>query len=103
MGILMPDTFDILVIGAGPGGHAAAVRTARLGARTAIIEKQGWGGTCTHRGCIPTKALPACSRRYAVLKKLGRMGVSVANATFDYSAMKRHQEQIVKIITIPTI
>jgi dihydrolipoamide dehydrogenase len=96
----MPDTFDILVIGAGPGGHAAAVRAARLGARTAIIEKQGWGGTCTHRGCIPTKALLACSRRYAELKKLGRMGVSVTNATFDYSAMKRQQEQIVKISSL---
>jgi dihydrolipoamide dehydrogenase len=93
----MPDTFDILVIGAGPGGHAAAVRAARLGARAAIIERQGWGGTCTHRGCIPTKALLACSRRYAELKKLGRMGVRVAEPSFDYAAMKRHQEQIVKI------
>ena len=93
----MPETFDILVIGAGPGGHAAAVRAARLGARAAIIEKQGWGGTCTHRGCIPTKALLACSRRYAELKKLGRMGVRVADPSFDYAAMKRHQEQIVKI------
>jgi len=88
---------DILVIGAGPGGHAAAVRAAKRGWKAAIIEKQGWGGTCTHRGCIPTKALLACSRRYAELKKLGRMGVSVANATFDYAAMKRHQKQIVNI------
>lgn len=93
----MPEKFDILVIGAGPGGHAAAVHAAQAGAQVAIIEKDGWGGTCTHRGCIPTKALLACSRRYAELKKLGRMGVSVANAAFDYSAMKRHQEQIVKI------
>jgi dihydrolipoamide dehydrogenase len=93
----MPETFDILVIGAGPGGHAAAVRAARLAARTAIIERQGWGGTCTHRGCIPTKALLACSRRYAELKKLGRMGVRVTDPSFDYAAMKRHQEQIVKI------
>ena len=93
----MPETFDILVIGAGPGGHAAAVRAARLGARAAIIEKQGWGGTCTHRGCIPTKALLACSRRYAELNKLGRMGVRAADTSFDFAAMKRHQEQIVKI------
>jgi dihydrolipoamide dehydrogenase len=93
----MPERFDILVVGAGPGGHAAAVRAAKLGERTAIIEKEGWGGTCTHRGCIPTKALLACSRRYAELKKLGRMGVKVADSSFDYAAMKRHQEQIVKI------
>ena len=75
----MAKAYDILVIGAGPGGHAAAVRAARRGARTAIIEKEGWGGTCTHRGCIPTKALLACSRRYAELKKLGRMGVRAAD------------------------
>ncbi len=93
----MPETFDILVIGAGPGGHAVALRAARLGARAAIIEQQGWGGTCTHRGCIPTKALLACSRRFAELKKLGRMGVRAADTSFDFTAMKRHQEQIVKI------
>jgi len=93
----MAKTYDILVIGAGPGGHAAAVHAAQAGAQVAIIEKNGWGGTCTHRGCIPTKALLACSRRYAELKKLGRMGVRVADPSFDYAAMKRHQEQIVKI------
>lgn len=93
----MPETFDIIIVGAGPGGHAAAVRAAKLGARTAIIERQGWGGTCTHRGCIPTKALLSCSKRYAELKKLSRMGVKVSDPSFDYAAMKRHQEQIVKI------
>ncbi len=93
----MPEEFDIVVVGAGPGGHAAAVRAAQRGARTAIVEQQGWGGTCTHRGCIPTKALLSCSKRYAELKKLGRMGVRVADPSFDYAAMKRHQEQIVKI------
>ncbi len=93
----MPETFDLLVIGAGPGGHAAAVRAAGLGARTAIVERQGWGGTCTHRGCIPTKALLACSRRLTELKKLARMGVRVLEASFDYAAMKRYQEQAVRI------
>jgi len=96
----MFETFDILVIGAGPGGHAAAVWAARHGTRVAIIERQGWGGTCTHRGCIPTKALLACSRRYAQMKNLGRMGVSVADPSFDFAAMKRHQEQIVKISSL---
>jgi dihydrolipoamide dehydrogenase len=88
---------DILVIGGGPGGHAAAVQAARQGARTAIIEQGKWGGTCTHRGCVPTKTLLACSRRFAELKKIRRLGVNIVDASFDYAAMKRHQEQIVKI------
>ncbi len=96
----MEERFDILVIGAGPGGHSAAVQAARQGARAAIIEQGGWGGTCTHRGCIPTKALLACSGRFAELKKIRRMGVNVADASFDYAAMKRHQEQIVKISSL---
>lgn len=96
----MAKAYDILVIGAGPGGHAAAVRAANLGARAAIIEQNGWGGTCTHRGCIPTKALLACSRRFAELKKLARMGVRAVDTGFDYTAMKRHQAQMVQISTL---
>ena len=88
------------MIGAGPGGHAAAVRVARRGARAAIIKRQGRGGTYTHRGCIPTKALLASSRRYAELKKLGWMGVRAGDTGFNYAAIKRHQEQIVKISAI---
>ncbi|MDA8123790.1 MAG: NAD(P)/FAD-dependent oxidoreductase [Deltaproteobacteria bacterium] len=93
----MAERYDILVIGGGPGGHAAALEAARLGARTAVIERQGWGGTCTHRGCIPTKALLACSRAYAELGKLKRLGVQIGESAFDYGAMKRHQEQVVKL------
>lgn len=89
--------FDLVVIGAGPGGHALAVHAARRGAQVAIVEKHLWGGTCTHRGCIPTKALLACSGHYARLKRLKRMGIAVGEASFDFAAMKRHQQQMVRI------
>lgn len=88
---------DIVVIGGGPGGHAAAVEAARRGAGTVVIERQGWGGACTHRGCIPTKALLACSRPYADFARLKRLGVKAGEPSFDYAAMKRHQEQLVKV------
>ena len=93
----MPEKYDIAIIGGGPGGHAAAVHSARHGARVAIIENRGWGGTCTHRGCIPTKALLTCSHQYAGLSRLKRFGVAVAGQSFDFSAMKRHQTQLVRV------
>lgn len=93
----MTESFDLIVIGAGPGGHALAEHAARHGARTAIIEKNLWGGTCTHRGCVPTKALLACSKHYTDLKKMKRLGVAVGSSSFDFAAMKRHQQQMVRI------
>src|SRR5260370_35995431 len=60
----MAGTFDVAVVGGGPGGYVAALRAAQLGAGTAIIEKDRFGGPCLVRGCIPTKALLQSSRRY---------------------------------------
>ncbi len=93
----MSETYDLIIIGAGPGGHAAAEHAARWGARVAVIEKNQWGGTCTHRGCIPTKALLACSRQYMNLKKLKRLGISTGEARVDFAAIKRHQRQMVTL------
>ncbi len=97
---MMPEKYDLIVIGAGPGGHAAAEHTAGWGARVAIIEKNQWGGTCTHKGCIPTKALLACSKQYANLKKLKRLGVSPGGISVDFAAMKRHQRQMVSVSSL---
>jgi len=94
------EIFDLIVIGGGPGGHAAAEEAARQGARVCIIERDSWGGTCTHRGCIPTKALLTCSRHYAEMKKLKRLGISPGAAAFDYAAIRRHREQMVRIAAL---
>jgi dihydrolipoamide dehydrogenase len=79
--------FDMVVIGAGPGGYSCAIRAAQLGARVCIIEKNGMGGTCTQRGCIPTKYLHSLGdivRRTAAAKKNG------LNATIqlDYNLIR---------------
>jgi len=79
--------FDVVVIGAGPGGYTCAIRAAQLGARVCIIEKNGMGGTCTQRGCIPTKYLHSIGdtvRRTAAAKKNG------INATIqlDYNLIR---------------
>ncbi len=93
----MSEKYDLIIIGGGPGGLAAAEISAAKKKRVLIIEKDGWGGTCTHRGCIPTKALLSCSKYYADLKKLKRMGINIAEASVDFSAIKKHQQQIVKV------
>jgi dihydrolipoamide dehydrogenase len=93
----MSEKYDLIVIGGGPGGLTAAEVAAAKKKRVLIIEKEGWGGTCTHRGCIPTKALLSCSKYYADLKKLKRMGINITDASIDFPAIKKHQQQIVKV------
>ncbi|MEN6374925.1 MAG: dihydrolipoyl dehydrogenase [Smithella sp.] len=92
--------YDLVVVGGGPGGLEAAHRTAKAGKRALIIEKSGWGGTCTHRGCIPTKALLTCSKYYTDLKKFRRLGINIPSAAFDFSAMKKHQQQMVRVAAL---
>jgi len=96
----MSEKHDLVIIGGGPGGLAAAEIAAVNKKRVLIIEKGGWGGTCTHRGCIPTKALLTCSKYYADLKKLKRVGVNISAAAVDFSVMKKHQQQIVKVAAL---
>ncbi len=96
----MSENYDLVVVGGGPGGLAAAEIAAANKKRVLIIEKDGWGGTCTHRGCIPTKALLTCSKFYADLKKLKRVGINMTGATIDFAAMKKHREQIVKVAAL---
>jgi dihydrolipoamide dehydrogenase len=93
----MSEKYYLIIIGGGPGGLSAAEIAAAKKKRVLIIEKEGWGGTCTHRGCIPTKALLSCSKYYADLKKLKRMGINITEVSIDFPAVKKHQQQIVKV------
>jgi dihydrolipoamide dehydrogenase len=89
------DTFDVVVIGAGPGGYPAAIRAAQLGAKVAIVEKEQLGGTCLNWGCIPTKSLIASAEAFATAKGAGELGVRVEGAVPDYHAMIERKNQIV--------
>lgn len=77
------NTFDLVVIGAGPGGYVAAIRAAQLGLKTAIVEKEHLGGICLNWGCIPTKALLRSAEVYSLLHHLDEFGLSASNITFD--------------------
>src|SRR5688572_1240245 len=77
------NTFDLVVVGAGPGGYVAAIRAAQLGMKTAIVEREHLGGICLNWGCIPTKALLRSSEIYHLLHRLDEFGFSAKDVSFD--------------------
>ena len=97
----MSDTYDLIVIGSGPGGYVAAIRAAQLGLRTACIEKDATlGGTCLNVGCIPSKALLESSERFAEAKKgMTVHGVELSGVQLNLSKMLKRKDGIVKQLT----
>ena len=95
------DSFDLVVIGSGPGGYIAAIRAAQLGMRVACIEKdKTLGGTCLNIGCIPSKALLDSSERFhAVRHGLGAHGIKVGSVELDLAAMLARKDKVVKTLT----
>jgi len=89
------ETFDIVVIGAGPGGYPAAIRAAQLGAKVAIVEREHLGGTCLNWGCIPTKSLIAGADLFGRIRHAGQFGIKVIGATVDYAALIAHKNKVV--------
>src|SRR5687767_15842675 len=95
-----PTNFDLIVIGAGPGGYIAAIRAAQLGLKTACVEKEYLGGTCLNVGCIPSKALLDSTERYASIKHgLDKHGIKVNGVTLDLPAMMARKADVVKTLT----
>jgi len=91
----MADEYDVLVLGAGPGGYVAAIRSAQLGLKTAIVEKEWWGGVCLNVGCIPSKALLRNAElAYIVQHRMKEFGFNGGEGvTVDYSvAFKRSRQ-----------
>lgn len=91
-------TFDLVVIGAGPGGYVAAIRAAQLGLNVACVEKRSTlGGTCLNVGCIPSKALLQSSEHYTHAQHgLGAHGVKVGKVSVDLDAMMAHKDKVVE-------
>ncbi len=90
------DSFDVVVIGAGPGGYPAAIRSAQLGARTAIVEREAWGGTCLNWGCIPTKAMIAAAALARTVRHASAMGVRADALSVDYAGLLAHKDRTVQ-------
>lgn len=92
----MSTEFDVVVIGAGPGGYVAAIRASQLGLKTAIVERENLGGICLNWGCIPTKALLKSGEVYEQLSHLGGYGLSVQGASFDFNKIIERSRGVAK-------
>ena len=92
----MPDTYDILIIGAGPGGYIAAIRAAQLGLKTAIVERDHLGGICLNWGCIPTKALLRSAEIFHYLQHAKDYGLTADNVAFDAAALVKRSRAVAK-------
>jgi dihydrolipoamide dehydrogenase len=88
---------DVVIIGSGPGGYVAAIRAGQLGLRTALVEKDPFqGGTCLHRGCIPTKALLENAARYQEMLHADEFGLVVGEVGIDWAKIQKRKSGIVR-------
>ena len=90
------ETYDMLVIGAGPGGYVAAIRGAQLGLKVAVVEREHLGGICLNWGCIPTKALLRSAEVFHLMHRAKDFGLSVEKAGFDLSAVVARSRGVAK-------
>jgi len=91
--------FQVVVIGAGPGGYVAAIRAAQMGLKTAIVEKDELGGTCLNWGCIPTKSWVVTAHLYEQIKRAKEYGIVVGEPQLDWTSLVARENKIVKQLT----
>src|SRR5213596_1082326 len=88
--------YDLVIIGSGPGGYVAGIRAGQLGMKVAVIEKDPLlGGTCTHRGCIPTKALLENAAVYEKIHRAKEFGINVGGVQLDFKVAQDRKQSVV--------
>ena len=90
----MSETYDVLIIGAGPGGYVTAIRAAQLGFKTAVVDREHLGGICLNWGCIPTKALLRSAEIYHYMQHAADYGLKADNVSFDASAIVKRSRGV---------
>lgn len=91
----MNNNYDLIVIGSGPGGYVAAIKAAKLGQRTALVEKKDIGGTCLNRGCIPTKTLMHSTHFLSEAKRMENAGITFDGLNLDYDKLLDRKDEVV--------
>ena len=88
--------YDVVIIGSGPGGYVAGIRAGQLGMKVAVIEKDPFvGGTCTHRGCIPTKALLENAEVFEKIHRAKEFGINVGGVQLDFKVGQDRKQSVV--------
>src|SRR5947207_7652800 len=91
----MADPYDVIVIGGGPGGYVAAIRSAQLGQRTAVVEKDKPGGRCLNYACIPAKTMLRTAELFDdVARGGGELGIKVEDASLDWKALGERRAKV---------
>ncbi|MDO5417413.1 MAG: dihydrolipoyl dehydrogenase [Lachnospiraceae bacterium] len=93
----MAKQYDLVIVGAGPGGYTAALEAADLGMKVAVVEERELGGVCVNRGCIPTKALLYASGLFSQMQSSDEFGIFTDQVTFDYGKMQKYKDKSVCI------
>ncbi|MDH3975836.1 MAG: FAD-dependent oxidoreductase, partial [Deltaproteobacteria bacterium] len=88
-------TYDICIIGGGPGGYSAAIKGAQLGAKVALVERESLGGTCLNHGCIPTKNLYSASELLRGLSEGAKFGIKISGANVEFPLMMERKNEVV--------
>ncbi|KKK33255.1 dihydrolipoamide dehydrogenase [Mesobacillus campisalis] len=91
----MAEEYDLVILGGGTGGYVAAIRAAQLGLKTAVVEKSSLGGTCLHKGCIPSKALLRSAEVFATAKRSEEFGIKTGEVKIDFAKVQERKSKIV--------
>ena len=92
--------YELIVIGAGPGGYEAALHVAKLGKKVAVVEKREAGGTCLNRGCIPTKTLLYSAKTYDSAKHASKYAVNIPEVSFDLPKIIARKSKVVRKLVL---
>lgn len=92
----MGDNYELIVLGAGPGGYVAAIKAAQLGHRVAVVESRDVGGTCLNRGCIPTKTLVHAAEVLEEIKSCEKLGIHAENVSYDFDGLHKRKTEVVE-------
>ena len=92
-------SYDVVVVGSGPGGYVAAIRAAQLGKSTAVLERGAVGGRCLNYACIPAKVLLRSADLLDEIREAGQFGLTVASVEVDYPAVQARRAKVVETLT----